>query len=103
MFEGHREVCQVEVYPRVRRLVQVDGMSIREAARQFGLSRKTVQKMVQFSLPPGYAACAWIPSYKRAGGWRSDSELETSPSSVKSTACRHGRKKASQPKRRPPS
>jgi transposase len=44
----------VEVYARVRRAVQVDGMSIREAARQFGLSRKTIRKMLQFSLPPGY-------------------------------------------------
>jgi transposase len=34
--------------------VQVDGMSIREAARQFGLARKTIRKMLQFSLPPGY-------------------------------------------------
>jgi len=45
----------VEVYARVRRAVQVDGMSIREAARRFGLSRKTIRKMLQFSLPPGYA------------------------------------------------
>ena len=44
----------MEVYARVRRAVQVDGMSIREAAREFGLSRKTVRKMLQFSLPPGY-------------------------------------------------
>jgi len=45
----------VEVYARVRRAVQVDGMSIRQAAREFGLSRKTIRKMMQFSLPPGYA------------------------------------------------
>ncbi|MBV9505529.1 MAG: IS21 family transposase [Acidobacteriia bacterium] len=45
---------QVEVYTRVRRAVQVDGMSIRQAAREFGLSRKTIRKMLQFSLPPGY-------------------------------------------------
>lgn len=45
---------QVEVYARVRRAVQVDGMSIRQAAREFGLSRKTIRKMLQFSLPPGY-------------------------------------------------
>src|SRR5271169_2038073 len=30
-------------------------MSIRQAAREFGLSRKTIRKMMQFSLPPGYA------------------------------------------------
>jgi transposase len=47
-------VYQVEVYARVRRAVQVDGMSIRQAAREFGLSRKTIRKMMQFSLPPGY-------------------------------------------------
>ena len=44
----------MEVYARVRRAVQVDGMSIRQAAREFGLSRKTIRKMLQFALPPGY-------------------------------------------------
>src|ERR1700689_3986302 len=29
-------------------------MSVRQAAREFGLSRKTIRKMLQFSLPPGY-------------------------------------------------
>jgi transposase len=51
---GHQEVYKVDVYARVRRAVQVDGMSIRKAARQFGLARKTIRKMLQFSLPPGY-------------------------------------------------
>ena len=45
----------MEAYARIRRAVQVDGMSIRQAAREFGLSRKTIRKMMQFSLPPGYA------------------------------------------------
>lgn len=44
----------MEVYARVRRAIQVDGMSQREAARQFGLARKTVRKMLAFSIPPGY-------------------------------------------------
>ncbi len=44
----------MEVYARVRRSVQVDGMSIREAARQFGLARKTIRKMLAYSIPPGY-------------------------------------------------
>lgn len=44
----------MEVYARVRRAVQVDGMSIRQAAREFDLSRKTIRKMLQYSLPPGY-------------------------------------------------
>jgi transposase len=47
-------VYKVEVYARLRRAVQVDGMSIRQAAIEFGLSRKTIRKMLQFSLPPGY-------------------------------------------------
>ena len=29
-------------------------MSVRQAAREFGLSRKTIRKMLLFSLPPGY-------------------------------------------------
>jgi len=29
-------------------------MSSREAARQFGISRETVAKMLKFSAPPGY-------------------------------------------------
>jgi len=44
----------VDVYAAVRRFVFVDGHSRREAARVFGLSRETVQKMCRFSLPPGY-------------------------------------------------
>jgi transposase len=47
-------VFKVEVYARVRRAVQVDGMSIRQAAREFGLSRKTIRKMLAYSVPPGY-------------------------------------------------
>ena len=32
----------------------VDGMSIREAARVFGLHRDTVRKMLAYPVPPGY-------------------------------------------------
>jgi transposase len=45
---------KVELYGRVRRAVLVDGMSQRAAAREFGISRKSVRKMVAFSVPPGY-------------------------------------------------
>lgn len=48
------EVHKVEVYARVRRAVQVDGMSVRRAAREFGLSRKTIRKMLAYPVPPGY-------------------------------------------------
>jgi len=44
----------VELYARVRRAVLVEGMSRRAAAREFGLARKTIVKMLEFSLPPGY-------------------------------------------------
>ena len=44
----------VELYGRVRRAVLVDGMSRREAARVFGIDRRTVDKTLAFSVPPGY-------------------------------------------------
>lgn len=44
----------MELYARVRRAVIVDQMSEREAARQFGLARETVRKMLRYSAPPGY-------------------------------------------------
>lgn len=45
---------RVELYGRVRHAVIVQGMSRREAARVFGIDRRTVDKMVAFSVPPGY-------------------------------------------------
>ena len=45
---------QVDVYLRVRRAAMVDGMSIREVSRVFGLHRDTVRKMLAYSAPPGY-------------------------------------------------
>ena len=45
---------KVDVYLRVRRAVMVEGMSIREASRVFGLHRDTVRKMLAYSAPPGY-------------------------------------------------
>ena len=44
----------VDLYGRVRRAVLIDGMSRREAARLFGIDRRTVDKMLLFSIPPGY-------------------------------------------------
>ena len=45
---------KVDVYLRVRRAVMVNGMSVREASRVFGLHRDTVRKMLAYSAPPGY-------------------------------------------------
>jgi len=44
----------VELYARVRRAVLVEGKSQRWVAREFGLARKTVRKMLEYSVPPGY-------------------------------------------------
>ena len=45
---------RVDVYLRVRRAVMVEGRSIREVSREFGLHRDTVRKMLTYSVPPGY-------------------------------------------------
>ncbi len=45
---------KVEMYLRVRRACFVEGMSVREAARVFGLHRDSVRKMLKYSVPPGY-------------------------------------------------
>ena len=44
----------VELYARVRRACMVEGMSVREASRVFGLHRDTVRKMLAYSALPGY-------------------------------------------------
>ena len=44
----------VDMYFRVRRACLVEGMSIREASRVFGLHRDTVRKMLSHPVPPGY-------------------------------------------------
>ena len=49
-----RWMYKVDVYLRVRRAVMVEGKSIREAARVFGLHRDTVRKMPAYPVPPGY-------------------------------------------------
>ena len=45
---------EVEMYLRVRRACMVEGVSVREASRVFGLHRDTVRKMLEYSVPPGY-------------------------------------------------
>ena len=44
----------MDLYARVRRACHVEGMSLRQAARLFGIDPKTVAKMLRFSVPPGY-------------------------------------------------
>jgi transposase len=45
---------RVELYARVRRAVLVEGRSEREVAREYGLARETLRKMLRHSIPPGY-------------------------------------------------
>ena len=45
---------QVEIYGRIRRAVLVEGRSQRSVAREFGVARTTVRKMLSYSIPPGY-------------------------------------------------
>jgi transposase len=45
---------RVEHYERIRRLVLVEGWSQRQAARELGVSRKTVKKVLANAIPPGY-------------------------------------------------
>ena len=44
----------VGLYNRVRRACHVEGMSSRAAAQYFGIDRKTVSKILEHSVPPGY-------------------------------------------------
>ena len=44
----------MELYARVRRAVYVEGKSERQVAREFGLARESVRKMLKYSVPPGY-------------------------------------------------
>jgi transposase len=44
----------VGLYAKVRYAVQIERLSKRATARQFGLDPKTVDKMMRFSVPPGY-------------------------------------------------
>ena len=44
----------VEMYVQVRRACMLEGMSVREASRVFGLHRDTVRKMLAYSAPPDY-------------------------------------------------
>jgi transposase len=44
----------VELYAKVRHAVRIEGLSKRAVARRFGVDPRTVDKMLEFSVPPGY-------------------------------------------------
>ena len=45
---------KVDLYAKVRRAVMVENQSERATAKRFGISRKTVSKMLRHTVPPGY-------------------------------------------------
>ena len=61
----------VELYAHVRRQVMVEGASQRATARQFGISREMVKKMLRHALPPGYrrSTPATRPKLEPFLGW----------------------------------
>ena len=65
-----RRMYRVDVYLRVRRAVMVEGMSIREASRVFGLHRDTVGKMLAYSVPPGPVSPAGVSAGRDPGRLR---------------------------------
>ena len=56
----------MDMYRKVR-LACAEGMSRREAARHFGISRDSVRKMLAFSVPPGYRRTAPVKRPKLDG------------------------------------
>ena len=56
----------MDLYLKVR-LARRGGMSEREAAGHFGISRASVKKMMMFSVPPGYQRTARIKRPKLEG------------------------------------
>ena len=44
----------VELYAKVRHVGRIEGLSKRAVARQFGINPRTVDKMLELSVPPGY-------------------------------------------------
>jgi hypothetical protein len=53
-FGTGRGMKDVELYAKVSHAVRIEGLSKRAAARLFGIDPRTVDKMMEFSVPPGY-------------------------------------------------
>jgi transposase len=53
---GHQRDVQsgAELYNRVRRALRLDGLTQQTVARKFGISRRTIRKMLAYAVPPGY-------------------------------------------------
>lgn len=58
----------MEIYGRIRRAVLVEGKSERAVAREFGVARETVRKMLRYAVPPGYRR-QQPPKRPKLGPW----------------------------------
>ena len=56
----------VELYEKVRRSHIIDGKSQRQIARELGVNRRSIQKMLKHSSPPGYQRTLSPPKPKLA-------------------------------------
>ena len=55
---------KVQIYAKVRQAYNIEDKSQRHISREFGLNRRTVQKMLEHSTPPGYERRKGIVSPK---------------------------------------
>src|SRR5258708_37810375 len=78
----------VEIYGRVRRAVRVEGRSQRAVAREFGLSRETVRKMLAYAVPPGYQRPQPIKRPK-LGPWLGGSDAILADHKLRTAKQRH--------------
>ena len=62
MSAGGLGIYTVDLFLKVRLAVS-EGMSRREAAKHFNISRDSVAKMMSYSVPPGYQRQLRIPDY----------------------------------------
>ena len=56
----------VELYLKVRQACVLDGKSARQVAKEFGISRNTISKMLKQAIPPGYKRTKSINNPKLA-------------------------------------
>ncbi len=85
----------MDMYRKVR-LACAEGMSQREAARHFNISRDSVRKMMAFSVPPGYRRTAPVKRPKLDGfteiidGWLEGDRGSTASSGIPRSGCSSG-------------
>ena len=85
----------MDLYWKVR-LACAEGMSQREAARHFNISRDSVAKMMAFSVPPGYRRTAPVKRPKLDAftgiidGWQTAIGRSIASSGTRQSVCSSG-------------